>query len=160
MNKRGFSLIELIVVIGIISIILTVSTLNFHNWTVKSNVEKETREMYADFNRLRTRAIYTNKRLRITLIPKNYTFHSYSASELLTAGTIVGSKSLPYEITLANGASVSGTTIDFDTHGFTDTNLLTIRVAAPSNNAALDCLVISNGQTNLGKMENGNCVQK
>ena len=159
MNKSGFSLIELIVVIGIISIILTIATMDFHNWTVKSNVEKETREMYADFSSLRTRAIYTNKRIRISLIPKNYTFRSYSASEPLTAGTIIESKTIPYAITLEDGSSISGKTIDFDTHGFTN-NVLTIRVAAPISNAALDCLVILNGQTNLGKMKNGNCVQK
>lgn len=159
MKERGFSLIELLTVIAIISIVIAISTMDFHRWTIKSNVQKETREMYADFSRLRTKAMYTGKRHRIVLSPTSYTFKSYSVSEPLTAGTEIESKGLPYGITLENGNSVIGKTITFDTRGFTN-DVLTIRVDAPRSDAAFDCLLISTGRTNMGKMKNGTCEPK
>jgi prepilin-type N-terminal cleavage/methylation domain-containing protein len=159
MKESGFTIVELITVIAIMAILIAISTMDFHKWSVKSNVEKETREMYADFCGLRTRAMYTAKRHRIILYPKGYTFRSYTTSEPLTAGAVVESKGLPYEITMADGSSVSGQPVDFDTRGFT-TEWGALRVNAPDSDAALNCLIISTGQTKIGKMKNGNCVAK
>ncbi len=159
MKENGFSLTELVTVIAIISIILTISTMDFHAWTVKSNVEKETREMYSNFGRLRTRSMYGNTRHRIVLRPNGYTFKSYTAAEPLTAGTEIEKKQLPYQITKLDGSSVNGETIDFDTRGFT-TDWGTLRITSSGVESSVDCLIISMGRTNLGKMENGNCVPK
>jgi prepilin-type N-terminal cleavage/methylation domain-containing protein len=163
MKESGFTIVELITVIAIMAILIAISTMDFHKWSVKSNVEKETREMYADFCGLRTRAMYTGKRHRISLYPKGYTFRSYTTSEPLTAGTVVESKGLPYEITMEDGSSVSGQPpIDFDTRGFITSwgARSALRINAPASDAALNCLVISTGQTNIGKMKNDKCVAK
>jgi len=159
MKENGFSFTELVVVIAMISIVLAISTLDFHKWTVKSNVEKETREMYSDFAKLRTRSMYSNKRHRIVLRPDGYTFKSYTAAEPLTAGTEIEVKELPYQITKADGSSVSGEMIDFNTRGFT-TDWGTIRVTSAGSESSVDCLKISKARTNVGKLKNGTCEAK
>jgi prepilin-type N-terminal cleavage/methylation domain-containing protein len=53
MNKKGITLIELIVVVGILGILLTMGTFNYKRLMVKANIEKDTRQILAVTNRAR-----------------------------------------------------------------------------------------------------------
>src|SRR5690349_14899987 len=89
-SELGFSLTELIVVIAIISILLSVTTLNFHDWQVKNNVEAQVRQMVTDFSDLRVRAFTMKQKHSITLYSTYYVFKSYSSDdESKTAGQVI-----------------------------------------------------------------------
>jgi len=157
MNQKGFSLVELVATIAIISILLTIATLNYNSWQVKYNVENQTKQMLADINSLRLRAIHTKATYRVELQSDGYVFkRSSSDDDTYVTGAIVESKVCKYHLMKADGTSINGKYIDFDSRGFTSNNL-TIRVNSPKNNAAVDCLIVSVGRTNMGKMENGTC---
>ena len=163
MKGRGFSLVELVVIISIISILLTVGTISYNSWQVKYNVEKQTKEMLADLTTLRLQAIHTKKPIRLSLQTGNYAFKMYSSEAELTnfpgSGDVVLSKNLTYQIKRGDGSDISGTTIDFDRSGIIN-NVQIISITSPNNNAAADCLSISTALINMGKMEDGSCKIK
>lgn len=159
-GNRGFSLVELMIVVAIIGISAAIATLNFNQWTKKTNIEKQARELHADLNDARMQSVFLKKRHRIIMQPTSYLFKRYSSeNEASAAGQTLSNKTVSYQMTTAAGGNIADIFFEFDTRGFTS-NLNTIRVNPASVGAAFDCVVISNTRTNLGRMEGANCVQK
>ncbi|BCS53483.1 Tfp pilus assembly protein FimT/FimU [Geobacter sp. SVR] len=159
MNARGFSLTELIVVIGLISTLVAISTISFNSWQKKYNIEAQVKEMLVDLDGVRLSAIQTKKQHTVVLNPTSYTVWRYS-SEADLVGTQVFSKSLKYPIQqFSKGAlsDFSNPKIAFDDRGYT-TNLLTIAVGAGLADPAYNCLGIHNARVNMGKITGDNCV--
>jgi prepilin-type N-terminal cleavage/methylation domain-containing protein len=48
MKNNGFSIIELVVVVGIIGLLLSIVSINFGQWQLKSNIERQANEMYME----------------------------------------------------------------------------------------------------------------
>lgn len=160
MKQDGFSLVELVTVISIIAILLAISTISFNAWQLKANVEKQTREMAADFKDLRLRAMNSKQRHIMTLMPNKYTFRRYSSeAESAAAGTVVFQKDLKYPITNIDGSSLAGTTVDVDIRGFTNDSP-TIWVSSKAEDAAFDCVTISAAQARIGKKKGISCEPK
>lgn len=157
MAQRGFSLIELIVVISIISILLALATLNFHEWQLSRGVERQTREMQADLANLRMRALHTKMKHSVTLRSSGYEARSFS--DAADPGTLVMSRVMHHTIATKEGNALPNKTVSFDSMGFTS-NLQTLRISTATTGAALDCIVISNARTNMGKFTNGTCIHQ
>jgi len=157
MNRRGFSLIELVVVVTIIGILAGMVTLRFHDMMIKSNYEKEVRELHANVVRIRLSAIQRSQRTVMFFGPNQYTFKTYSSyNEPLTAGQAAGSSSYPYVLQQLNGAvlvplNIATNSVEFDTRGLT-TNNLTLVVTPVQVNGGNNCLVINAARTNIGRM--------
>ncbi len=158
MNDKGFSLVELLVVIAIMGVLITIATLDFNAWQKKTQIERETRELFADLNQARIDSFHTKKRHSIVMQPISYTFRSYSSeNEDRFAGTTVLTKNVSFQITKASGSSAADDVTEFDIRGFTNDND-TFRINPVGTAAQVDCIVIATGRTNLGKMQNGSCV--
>lgn len=161
-GRKGFSLVELIIVIAIIGISAGIVTLNFNQWIRKTNIEKETRELYSNLNEARLQSIYTKKRHSIVFPTANsYVLKQYSTlNEAPANGTILQTKNTKYNMTKTTGTALTtDLLVLFDTRGFTS-NVNTIRFN-PIDVAAFDCIAVSVARTNLGKMGTGNvCNQK
>lgn len=161
-GQAGFSLVELVVVIAILGILFTIGTLNFHQWQLKNQIDRETRELYTDINTARLNAIHTKKRHSVLFNPTNYVLKNYSTEgEPTSSGTTLAAKTVPHQLTkIVSGSSqaLAGENIIYDTRGFIYNGIgLTVAVN-PFNSGGYDCIVLSEGRTNMGKMTNGSCT--
>ena len=160
MNSRGFALLELLVVLVIMGILMTIGTLDFNAWQKRSQIERQTRELFSDLNQARIDSVHRKLRHSIVMQPDSYTFRRYSSeNESRFAGTAVQTRNVSYQITKESGASAADIVTEFDIRGFTNDNN-TFRINPVGTNAQVDCIVIAIGRTNLGKMEGGSCVVK
>jgi prepilin-type N-terminal cleavage/methylation domain-containing protein len=148
MNRTGFALTELIVVMVIMGIVLSIATLSFNSMQRKAKIEAETREVFGDLNEARLNSIYLKKRHRITFQPTSYVMNRYS-SDNDANGTQLFSKNVPYQLSKASGASIADIFFEFDIRGFS-TNTNTIYVNPANSGAMFDCIVISQSRTNMG----------
>ena len=56
-SKQGFSLIELIVAIAIISILLTIASFSWQRYTANTNLRSAARQVASDFSKYYARSI-------------------------------------------------------------------------------------------------------
>jgi len=160
MNNKGFSLIELIAVMVVMGILLSIVTLDFTAWQRKSQIDSQTRQLFASFNQARIDSMQRKQRHSIVLQPNSFTFKRYSTdNENRLAGTIVETRNVSFQITTLSGAAVANDITEFDIRGFTN-DLNTFQINPVNSGSQVDCIVISTGRTNLGKNENGTCVVK
>lgn len=140
-NKRiresGFSLVELVVVIGIISILLAIAWFQFSAYTRKSQIEKQTRMLYGDLMEARSKAMFEKRVMTLQFTANGYT--------IAADGVVTSTKNLAYPI--------NDRTVVYDTSGLT-TNSGTICLTQ-SNAATVDSLVISRTRVQIGKKREG-----
>ena len=160
----------MMVVVVIMAILLSIGTLQFNTWQIKSSIDTQTRELLADLSDARLGAIQTKGNRTAILSATSAAFRSYTTNEpvTLTTGRQLFTKTLKNSIMKAkdnNGTFVSCGNIGFNSVGFTNdfdntfSSNQTI-VAQPTGTAAvIDCLVVSTTMINVGKYINGTgCV--
>lgn len=152
MNKHGFTIVELVVVIGIISILLTIAMLDFARWQRKTQVERYTKELYSDLQSARMRAAFTKRRQSVVLGVQQAVFWSYS-SEADAIGTVVSTNNYPIDFT-TNGSWATANTIEFDTRGVMRDPIVKVICAVTDVDAAYDALIVSQAMTSFGKVSN------
>lgn len=151
MNREGFSLIELIVVIGIISILLSLATIDFHQWQRKANIEKEAKELYADLMYIRQQAMVTGMTHRFRIVSANNIIVLRLSSEDDVVGTQVLQKSLPNPISKSSWTDPTGNDIDFNSRGMmADVDGKALCISSDAD-PAYDSIVIQQSRISLGK---------
>lgn len=108
MNNRGFSLVELVVIVAVIGTLLTIATLNFSQMNRKSGMETQVKKLYADLQETRQQALYTKRARSVKL--SSGALGIYSSANVAVAPRSV--------VTLPNKTVWQGSAqIDFDTMG-------------------------------------------
>ncbi len=154
MNRSGFSLVELVLILAIIGTLITIGTIDFHSWLVNRGIERQAREMEADFHNLRLTAMYQKRDCVVSMQGGNYAFTSYS-SESDASGTPLTTRGSGYNVRTAGG------NITFDARGFANISSQTFWIEPTGTGAASDCIVVSTAKINLGKLQNdGKCLFK
>lgn len=158
MGEDGFTLIELIITMIIISILIAIASLQFGQWTRKANVEKETKELYTDIMNVRVMAMTRarNNGIRLISATQYTTLDDSNNNSNYDAGEVS-----PNSKTLGNTMNWNGggTDITFDSRGLT-TNWGTISITPNTVGASYDCIVISMTRINMGLMTGVACAQK
>lgn len=153
MGARGFSLVELLIIIALMGILMAIATLSWQEMRTKSYTESQIRTMHADLMSVRLQALY-GKRARSVVIADQL-FKVYSTAD--TSVSPIETKKLTYP-TVSN---VSGALV-FDAQGLLNGNQRSICILPTNdtsvvNAAAVDSLVISQTRINLGKRTEGDC---
>lgn len=128
MDHRGFTLVELIIVIAIIAIVGTISIPSFLRYSINANLKSAAREIASDILQSRARAISENRRQRIVF---DMTNESYTLEERDDADS---SWINPQTKTLSsfdssidiNNSTFAGNTIILQTRGTSTTGTLTL----------------------------------
>jgi prepilin-type N-terminal cleavage/methylation domain-containing protein len=168
MNSKGFTLIELIIVISIIGILAIALGISFQGWIGRYKIESEFKEMYVDLMNAKTRAMSRNRAHFVTLAITQYSIQEDidpwpNGDGLLTANDnvkpaapVVYNDRIPFRqktfeanhpITWSN---VGDTQVDIDTRGVSNED----KVICSNTNieSDYDCIVISASRVNLGKL--------
>lgn len=152
--ESGFSLVELVVVIGIMGILFSIVAINVNQWLVKHRVEAQVRQMATDFGELRVKAFTTKQRHSITVNQASYVFKSYSSEDepLFSGGTIIpsGTHTVEFSLKSSSGTNYDGTVFEIDSRGMM-WRLGTIYLDSPDVSPAVDCLTVHFIRINPGK---------
>lgn len=153
MNCRGFSMIELLVVLAIVAILGTLATMNWNRMSIKTTVEGQVRTVHADLMRIRLEALYGKRERRVEF--SGTAFKVYSTNVATTAPVEGRTFKYPFTATRSD--------FTFNTSGMASGSEGSVCVdpfgtLTQKSDAAVDSLVISEGRITLGKRTGGSCV--
>ncbi len=145
MHARGYSLVEMVVVVCVVSILLAIGTLRFNEFSKRYQTESQTRMIFTALLNARANAVYQRRPTRVKLYPN--LFEVYSSA---TDGVVpIVSQPLKYPITYNAGSHV-----DFDVKGMT-ANLCSICVDESDGTGAVDSIVVHYIKLSIGKKDKG-----
>lgn len=150
MNERGFTLVELICTIAIMAILMTIATMQFRQYTIKANIEKQVRTLYADIMNARSDAV----------MKKVVRSFGVTATGFKVYATIDGTGA-PLLQTTFTYPIVSDVSIVpyFDTRGVANNiSTMTICVQPLGNPAAIDSIIVGQTMIQMGKWRGGDCT--
>jgi prepilin-type N-terminal cleavage/methylation domain-containing protein len=143
MNSRGYSLVEMVVVIGIVSILLAIGTLRFNEYMKRYRIEAQTRLIYSELLRARANALYQRRETRMKLYTNRFEVYSSKAD----SGAPIASQVLGYPIVWGGGDNV-----DFDERGMAVNNQ-SICLDYGDGSGAVNSVVIFKTRVSIGKKD-------
>jgi prepilin-type N-terminal cleavage/methylation domain-containing protein len=149
MKENGFTLVELIVVIAIISILLALATLDFNALSRKHNMEAQVKQMYTDMLSAKVDAMHKRRQFTVNT---NVITNRYTITDV-TTGTVV-QKTLKFPVTTTDGNNL---TLTFDLKGLKTAPNTTQTICLQDNDSALayDSIIIDEVKVNLAKRNTG-----
>jgi len=107
---KGFTILELMVTLGILAVVLTIAIPDFHRISSNGNLKTAARDLVADFNALKARAMAENTQYVLTFNGDN----TYMSPGL---PNVKSPASIAKDITFDPPNFGGGTTVTFSTRG-------------------------------------------
>jgi prepilin-type N-terminal cleavage/methylation domain-containing protein len=166
-DEKGFTLIEMIVVLAILGILLGIAAISGRDWLDRYRVEGQIKQMYADLMNARVSAMQRNRVFFVTLGTNQYAVYedTYSAA--------TGTSSPDGDGALQQGTGqdrpvmqkTTQYTLNFSAANFyfTQSGLVslssggTIWVTSTASPAS-DCIALATTRILMGKMNGSNCI--
>jgi len=147
MRQNGFSLVETVVVIAIISVLAGIAVPGFSRLLAHYRIESQTRALLADLQQARAGALYQRRATRVMVSPDRYDIYSSAADNHPAP---LRSSLLRYPLSLDTHY-----TVEFDARGLANTNC-SLCVDSPGPTGALDSVVIYRTRLSIGQRDRGN----
>lgn len=141
MNIRGFSLMELLIVIALIGILSALGTFGFAQYSRKSQITNQTRLLYGDLMEYRLKSIYEKRNWTFKMSAASYAI--YSSVDITVAP--VRTVNLKHNVESSNPIKIV-----FDTQGGLKSGNQSVCVTS-ANDAVVDSVVISETRVRIGK---------
>jgi type IV fimbrial biogenesis protein FimT len=138
---KGFTILELMVTLGILAIVLTIALANFKRIAVNGNLRSAARDIVSDFNALKQRAVSEDRMYKIQLDTGGGT---YSLQQCNNQGSPCGGFS---QIQSKNLASIAPD-ISFDP-GETSATVYTFQTRGTVNSGTIALLNSLNSQASI-----------
>ncbi len=177
MNRRGFTMVEMLIVLIIIGIIMAIAIPQYGQYITRRVKERQIREIQSEISSFRLSSIHQKEQHRILIGPQLLHFQRLNTippvpvwEPVLGAAPPVGSgvppaKVLSNEIQRLAGGVLAPYDINvhqilFDERGYADEfNLTTIVVVPVDTNIGDSCIIVDRARNNLGRMINANTCQ-
>ena len=150
MRQEGFTLVELVVVVGIIGILLTIALMEYGKMQQKAAIEGQARTVYSKLVEVRSDAMYT-KTARTVTISGNQ-MNIFPGSVTTVAPTSIIQLGLPMVTNPSSGE------VDYNDQGLMQSADIAICVqpdSSGSNPGYIDSVVVSTVRTYMGKRKTG-----
>lgn len=167
-HAGGFSLLELIVVVAIISTLIGIAALASRPWMDKYKVESQIRTMHADLLQARMKAMEKNKQYFMLVTASSYQVvedtNENGTVDAAPADTYGEAKPLVYQVVASPGSLPVPVTIIIDTRGIVSAaGMITtawIQFDTKSTTPEYDCLQMYPTRINVGKMIGASCAPR
>ncbi len=154
MRSRGVSLLELVVLMALVSILLTIATLEFKEYLKHSRMEAQTRLLYGQLLKARVDAVCQRKTVRVKIYPDRFELYS-SQLDNVNGVEPLQTNLLSYPITCNRAwGSDGGYSIDFERDGLSNQNF-SICLEPSSGSGAVDSITMFSTRISIGKKDGG-----
>jgi prepilin-type N-terminal cleavage/methylation domain-containing protein len=161
-NKKGFTLVELIVVIMIMGVLITLAMLSYQGIQQRSDLDQKVKRMYADLMSTRIRAMQRNRDHFVSLPSGSTIYRIYEdgpapdgdGSFNTANDTLLSTYSVaPYTLVLSTPTL---TLVQFDSKGLVTGTTGWVRINTTIS-GEYDCIFIDRIKTGMGKINGANC---
>ena len=147
MRDKGFTLIEMIIVIAIMTILMYIGLMSFQSITLKTRVENDTKRIYGVDTMARQLTFACKDVLELKFENDNVTSYDGSGTRILEL-----TSELESDFSMSDNITFRG--------GFIATGGLIKSTNTANANATYDCIEFAKTRIRMGRMESGVCKTK
>lgn len=147
MDRRGFTVIELLIVVSLMGFMAALGSFGFSAYMKKSQITNQTRTLYGELMQYRIKAFHEKKNWTFKITASGYGVYS-SAN---VAVSPVRSVELKRRVTSSDAVDIT-----FDGQGGSSVAAKAVCVEA-DNDATVDSVVVSTSRVLIGKKGTGSC---